>query len=416
MTPPAPLDDQAIRARFPALAGPTVFLDNAGGSQLPDVVINAVSDYLKHSYAQLGGDYEPSARAARTVQRAHDLTNFFLNGVGAGHAILGPSTTALCHVLAGAYADAGPGERDELIIAAAGHEANIGPWTRLASRGFTVRFWPTQRDGAGRWRPRLDTLRSMLSPRTRLVAMPHVSNILGEVWDVRAVCDLARSFGARTVIDGVAYAPHHAPDVRAIGCDWYVYSTYKVLGPHMAALFGTHEAFAELTGPNHYFIPRHAVPYKFELGGVNHEGCAGLAALWDYCCFLAGADARAEPSRDVIERAFGVIAEREQALQARLLARLNARRDVRVVGPCEADPSRVCTVSFVHDRRPSGAIAREANALGLGLRYGHFYSLRLIEEMGLDPAEGVVRISLLHYNTFDEVDRAADFIDRALGA
>ncbi|MCC6676666.1 MAG: aminotransferase class V-fold PLP-dependent enzyme [Phycisphaerales bacterium] len=408
----------AIREQFPALAGPTVFLDNAGGSQLPFCVINAIRDYLERSYAQLGGEYEPSIRAARTVQRAHDFVAQFLNGANLGHVVLGPSTTALCHLLAGAYADAlGPGEqsgRDEIIIAAAGHEANIGPWTRLAARGFTIRLWPTQRDDAGRWRPRLDTLRSMLSPRTRIVAMPHVSNILGEIWNVRAAADLARAAGARTVIDGVAYAPHHPPDVRALGCDWYVYSTYKVLGPHMAALFGTRDAFAELTGPNHYFIPRDSVPYKFELGGVNHEGCAGLAALWDYCCLLTGADPATPLSRPTIERAFAAIARRELELQARLLAYLNARPDVRIIGPREADASRVCTISFVHRSRPSGEIAREANALGLGIRYGHFYSLRLIDEMGLDPREGVVRISLLHYNSDDDVDRAIAFLDRAL--
>lgn len=412
--PPGPDD---IRAQFPALAGPTIFLDNAGGSQLPSCVIDAIHRYLQESYAQLGGDYEPSRCAARTVQRAHDLANLFLNGTGLGHVVLGPSTTALCHLLAGAYADAHRARasaRNEIVVATAGHEANIGPWMRLAARGFTVRPWPTQRDASGRWRPSLDTLRALLSERTRLVAMPHVSNILGEVWDVRAACDLARAAGARTIIDGVAYAPHHPPDVSAIGCDWYVYSTYKVFGPHMAALFGTREAFAELTGPNHYFIPDDAVPYKFELGGVNHEACAGLSALWEYCCFLARADPNADPARPVIERAFEVVAARELGLQARLLSYLNARDDLCIAGPASPDSSRVCTVSFTHESRAAGPVAREANAQGLGLRYGHFYSLRLIEELGLDPVDGVLRISLLHYNSDEDVARACEFLDHAL--
>lgn len=409
---------QQIREQFPALAGPTVFLDNAGGSQLPACVINAVRDYFTTSYAQLGGEYQPSLRAARTIERAHEIVNLFLNGAGTGHVVLGSSSTALCHLLANTYADAhaaAPSSpRNEIIVSSAGHEANIGPWMRLASRGFTVRLWPTQQDSTGRWRPSLDVLRSMLSPRTRLVAMPQVSNILGEVWDVRAVADLARAAGARTVIDGVAYAPHYAPDVRALGCDWYIYSTYKVMGPHLAALFGTREAFAELTGPNHYFIPDHALPYKFELGGVSHEGCAGIAALWDYCCFLAGADPASPPTRQVFESAFAVIIARELELQARLLNYLNARPDIRVIGPREADASRVCTISFTHESARSAAIARAANAQGLGLRYGHFYSLRLIQELGLDPRDGVVRASLLHYNSDSDIDRACEFLDREL--
>lgn len=408
-------DIAGIRARFPALASSTVYLDNAGGSQLPDVVIKAVADYLRTSYAQLGGDYEPSARAARTVRRAHDLVELFLNGAGPGRAVLGPSTTALCHLLANAYADAGPGDRPEVIVAAAGHEANIGPWARLADRGFTVRLWPTRPDHAGRWRPCPEALRAMLSARTRLVAMPHVSNILGEVWDVRAACDLIRAAGARSVIDGVAFAPHNAPDVRALGCDWYVYSTYKVLGPHLAALFGTHDAFAELTGPNHFFIPRDSIPSKFELGGVSHEACAGVAALWDYCCFLTADDPSARPSRAIIERAFSAMARRELHLQALLLDALQTIPGLRIVGPSAADPSRVCTVSFTHESRPSSEIARAANARGLGLRYGHFYSFRLIQELGLDPAEGVVRISLLHYNSEDEIERVRNFLLDLLG-
>jgi cysteine desulfurase family protein (TIGR01976 family) len=411
----------SLRDQFPALAGSTVYLDNAGGSQLPRCVIEAVREYMTHSYAQLGGDYEPSKRAAATVKGAHDTVKTYLNADGAGEVVLGSSTTALCHVLANAYADANPARR-EIIVAAAGHEANIGPWMRLANRGFTIRLWPTEKDADGNFRPLLSTLAKLLSPRTLLVAFPQVSNILGEIWDARAVADLAHAAGARVVLDGVAFAPHRAPDMRALDCDWYLYSTYKVFGPHMAAMYGSHRALAEVEGPNHYFIPRGQLPYKFELGGVSHEGAAAIVALNEYVRFLAPAGDGSSAARGSVadrstfEKAFAGITELETSLQGPLLAALKSNPRIHIVGPAASNPSRVCTISFVHATRRSEDIARAANAEGLGIRFGHFYSLRLTEELSphfpnLNPRSGVVRVSLLHYNTETEVSRLIRFLD-----
>lgn len=413
---------EAIRAQFPGLNTPTVFLDNAGGSQVPRVVAEAIRDYLLGSYAQLGGTYAQSRSARATVDAAHEFIKVFVNaaggeqqGRGVGEVVLGASTSMLCHVLAGAFAEARGAHagRDEIVVSTVGHESNVGPWFRLAQRGFVVKPW-----GLNRRTGTIDaeSLAGLLSPRTRLVVFPHVSNILGEIVDAQALCAMARAAGARSVVDGVAFAPHRAVDVRALGCDFYVYSTYKVYGPHMAALFGTQEAFAELTGPNHFFIDPKAVPYKFELGGVNHEGCAGLVALDAYLRFLVGEHAPAGQgfSRGVVERAFDRVTALELPLQQRLVEFLAQRGDCRIIGPAHHHAGRVSTIAFTHARRRSGDIAAEANAQGLGLRFGSFYSHRLATDLGIDPDDGVVRISLVHYNTLDEVDRAIAFLDRAL--
>lgn len=396
---------ERLRAEFPGLLSSTVFLDNAGGSQVPRVVAEAMRAHLLGSYAQLGGDYPESRRTRETIDGARADVRTLMNGEGLGEVVLGASTTLLCHMLAGCYADglAERPERDELVISTAGHESDVGCWLKLSKRGFKVKTWSVN---ATTLRHEAADLAALVGPRTRLVAFPHVSNLLGDIEDVAGLTRVAHAAGARVMVDGVAYAPHRAMDVAAWGCDWYVYSTYKVCGPHMAALFGRHGAFAELTGPNHFFIDPKAVPYKFELGGVNHEGCAGLKALAGYLRLVAGeGEAGGGLSRGTVERAFARITELEVALQGRLLEYLRGEPRVRIVGPAHGAATRVSTISFVRPGRSSQSIALALNAQGLAVRFGSFYSNRLAEQLGLDPADGVVRASLVHYNTPAEVER-----------
>lgn len=410
-----------IRSRFPSLAESTVFLDNAGGSQLPGCVIDAAGAYLRESYVQLGADYEVSRRATSIVSSAHVFVETYLNARGPTHdlgrVVLASSTSVLCHILAWAYAEsrvAHPkGQRNRIIVSTAGHESNIGPWMRLAARGFEVIPWKPARNGNGDWDLNLPGLRAMLDDQTLLVAFPHVSNILGDIWDAAEAVRLAKAAGARTLIDGVAYAPHRAPDVAALGCDWYFYSLYKVFGPHMAALYGSHEAFAELQGPNHYFIRNDDVPYKFELGGVNHEGAAMIVGAADYYRFLAERPAVAgTPPRDIFSHAFAVVERLETELQAHLIGNLLRINGLRLWGRTSTGPERVPTVSFTIQGMSSRDTALALNARGLGVRYGHFYSKRLIESIGLDPDDGVIRASPIHYNSHEEIDRLLDELRR----
>ena len=400
-------DLHTIRSRFPALATSTVLFENAGGSQVPDVVGNAVRDYMLHSYVQLGVDYELSRRCTTLVGRAHDFIRLLMNGDGVGEVVLGASCSSLCRMLADAYA---PVVRagDEIVVAEAGHEANVGPWTRLTEQGATLRTWKVDPESG---RAHLEGLQDVLSERTRLVTFPHVSNLLGEIVDVKAATALAHGVGARVVVDGVAYAPHRAMDVADWGVDWYAYSTYKVYGPHMGALFGRHEAFAELEGPNHFFIPKDDIPYKFEVGGVSHEGCAGLLALGEYLCFLAGHE---QLTRQTVVDAFDVMHACERPLLESLLGWLDDHPRARVVGSVAANDDRVGTVSFRHATKTSAEIAAAAHAEDIAIRSGHMYAWRQCEAMGIDPLDGVVRASFLHYNTSDEMDRYVDLLDRVL--
>ena len=409
-------DIDVLRSQFPALARDTVLLENAGGSQVTLQVADAIRDHLLDDYVQLGAGYPASDRATATVERAHRFMDRFVNGEGIGRVILGSSCTSLMHVLAHSIARTiRPG--DEIVVCEQGHEANIGCWVELERQGAVIRWWRVNPDTGSL---ALKDLESVLSKRTRIVAFPHVSNLLGEIVDVQAATALVHAAGGRVVVDGVAYAPHRAIDVRAWNVDYYAWSTYKVYGPHMGGLFARHEAIAELEGPNHFFIPADEIPYKFELGGVSHEGCAGLCALPHLLAFLAGderpAAADAETCDfDVVRRAFDTMAALEAPVQKRLLERLGAHDSVKIIGPESPDIDlRVSTVSMIHDSLDPRRIVEIAHSAGIGIRHGHMYAHRLCEQMRIPVDPGVVRISAVHYNTVSEVERLCDVLEEPL--
>lgn len=400
---------EVLRAAFPALGSGVAFLENAGGSQVPACVADAMHRYLRETYVQLGAGYELSRRCTATVDAAHAFAGTFVNA-RRGRAIFGSSTTALLNLLASCYAQVlQPGQ--EIILAETGHEANLGPWKRLERHGVKIRWWPVDPDA---FSCTLDTLRELLNEKTALVALPHVSNLLGGIVDLAAVVQAAHAAGARVVADGVAFAPHRAIDVDAWGVDWYVYSTYKVYGPHMAVLYGRDDALAELPGPNHDFIPRDDLPYQFEPGGANHEGCAGLLALGDYLRLLAGADPRAACDRAVVEAAFVRATELEQPLTARLLSYLNSKPGVRVIGSPVADDARVGTVSFRHERKSAREITAAVDESAVAIRCGHMYAYRLCQALGIPTDDGVVRASFVHYNAPAEVERLIGVLEQVL--
>ena len=410
----ATVDIEQILRCFPALRSETVFLENAGGSQMPAIVADRMRDYMLNTYVQLGAGYELSRRCDAVIDHAHDFINLFMNGIDTGRVILGPSCSQLCTMLAGCYADIlQPG--DEIIVDQSGHEANVGPWMKLTQRGVKVRMWPFDRESMS---SRPEDLKALLTERTKLLAFVHVSNLLGGITDITAITKMVHDAGARVVVDGVAYAPHRPIDVAAWDVDWYVFSTYKTYGPHMAAMYGKLDAIDELTGPNHFFIPRGEVPYKFELGGACHEGCAGLLALADYFAFLAslGNHEVADPiDRAALLRAFEVMAACEQPVQRRLIDYLHGKPKVRIIGPDSADNAvRVGTVSFVHDTRPSAEIAAALHRRNFAVRNGHMYAYRICTPLKMDPEDGVLRVSAVHYNTTDEIDRLIDVLQTVL--
>jgi selenocysteine lyase/cysteine desulfurase len=207
-------------------------------------------------------------------------------------------------------------------------------------------------------------------------------------------------------VDAVAYAPHRLVDVRALDVDYYVFSFYKVYGPHHAVLYGRYDDLVALPGQNHFFIEPTRTPYKFQPGNVNYELAYGCIGINEYLVELASRSGRNfENERGALQAAFELITRQEEAVCTRLLDFLNQVRGVRIIGEKTADAAlRVPTISFTFADRSSGEIVSAIDRHGLGIRHGDFYARRLSDHLGLDPADGVVRISMVHYNTVAEIE------------
>jgi selenocysteine lyase/cysteine desulfurase len=217
-------------------------------------------------------------------------------------------------------------------------------------------------------------------------------------------------------VDGVGYAAHRLVDVQALDVDFYVYSFYKTYGPHYAVLYGKGEHWLTIPGMNHYFIGETEIPYKFQPGNVNYELSYGMMGLWDYLSELARlhyGDTIAPDPRGQLQQAFRLISAHEDALGDRLLRYLNSQPNLRIIGSPESNRiQRVPTISFVIDGVDSATIPPQIDLHHIGIRYGDFYAKRLIQDLDLMQQNGVVRVSMVHYNTLAEVDRLIDCFEQ----
>ncbi|QOG07869.1 aminotransferase class V-fold PLP-dependent enzyme [Aureimonas sp. OT7] len=251
----------------------------------------------------------------------------------------------------------------------------------------------------------LAALKALIGERTRLVCVTHASNILGTINPVAEIADIVHAAGAELVVDAVAYAPHRAIDMKALKADYYVFSVYKVFGPHHAVMYGRRDRLEALDNIYHYFFDKSRVPHKLEPGNINYECAWGAMGAVDYVEEI-GRIGGAADGRAAIEAGFDAIAEQERALSARLIDYLSSRNSVRVIGrTSSAVADRVSTVSFTVGAESSKRIVDAVDAAHIGIRNGDFYARRIVEDHGLMAQDGVVRVSMVHYNTLDEVDR-----------
>ena len=407
------LDLAAIRGEFPALAQDFVFLDNAGGSQVLARVADRVRDYLLTSSVQLGASYAHSQAAGAKVLQARQSVARLINAAHDEEVVMGGATTALMFQLIQAILpQVRPG--DEIILTNTDHEANIGAWLRLQAAGATVRFWNVNPQTL---ELDLADLEQLLSPRTTWVAMTHASNVLGTVNPVAEVAQRVHRVGARLCVDAVAYAPHRLVDVQASGADVYVFSFYKVFGPHYAVLWGRRELLLQLASLNHYFIAPETLPYKLQPGNVNYELSYGCIGISDYLEAVGTALGAQGDARSRMQHAFDAFEQHEDALAEQLLAYLRGKAGVRIIGRTHTgDGLRVPTVSFVVRGAMSESIVLHTDRFGIGIRFGDFYAKRLIEALGLQARGGVVRVSIAHYNTPAEMDHLIKHLDAAIDA
>lgn len=396
------LDMEFVHSQFPGLAADWVFFDNAGGSQTVKGAVDRITEFLFEKNVQIGGSYAVSQAAAAALLDGRKAAQTLVNAARPEEIVFGPSTTALTQTLAAAMrGQLTPG--DEIVVTVADHESNIGPWERLREFGIAIKVWPLDHDS---YRLRLEDLEPLMTDRTRLVCVHHVSNILGRINPIKDIARFVHERGALICVDGVAYAPHRAIDVRDWDVDYYIFSLYKCYGPHAAVMYGKYDLLGELDGLYHYFYGKDKVPGKLEPGNPNYELAYSTVGLVDYLVALGERQGGSGSRREKLEVAFQAITAQEDALVDRLLTYLNGRNDCRIIGePVNRDSTRVPTIAFRLEGRRSGDVARAMDEFGIAIRFGDFHSRRLVEDLGEDREDGVIRVSMVHYNTLDQVDR-----------
>ena len=414
MTHQTSLPIDFVRQQFPSLAGDWTFFDNAGGSQTLKQVVERISEYLLTSDVQLGASYAVSKLAGDRVAKAAQAMATLINAKSASEVVMGSSTTLLLRILSLCLSQTwNPG--DEVIVTNCDHEANIGAWIDLEKQGIKIKVWRINPDTL---KLHLEDLEPLLSNRTRLVAFTHASNVLGTINPVKDITEVVHRHGAMVCIDGVGYAPHRLVDVQDLDMDFYVFSFYKVYGSHYALLYGKQEYLLAMPGINHYFIGQTNIPYKFQPGNVNFELSYGMLGLCDYLSELAQisyGEQTAPDSRSQMVQAFELMSTHEDVIGDRLLKYLTSKSNIRIIGQPQANQnSRVPTISFVVDGINSETIPLQIDKHNIGIRFGDFYAKRLIEDLGLDKQGGVVRVSMVHYNTLEEVDRLIQAFETVL--
>ncbi len=393
------LDLNYIRSQFPGLETDWILMDNAGGSQVARPVAYRIQDFLLHTNAQLGATYYTSDIATRRVAEAQRIMAEYINAADPGEIVMGSSTSMLIRILAmnmGRYLPKG----SEIIVTNCDHEANIGAWRELEKLGFIIKTWKVNPES---WELELDELKKLLTEKTKLVAFTHASNILGRINPVKEITKLVHEYGAWVCVDAVAYAPHRQIDVQDWDVDFYVFSFYKTYGPHYAMMYGKKQHLLELPGNNHYFIGQEETAYKFQPGHVNFELAWGVTGIPEYYrqVFNHHFDHGQDNIMDnYLTSCFELIAAHEQTLSTELLSFLYLKKSVRMIGPDTGESSvRVPTISFVVENRDSESIVLETDKHNIGIRFGDFYAARLIDDLGIRKQNGVVRISMVHYNT-----------------
>ena len=405
------LDLEFVRKQYPASRWNNPFFENAGGAFVPQSVISRITDYMTDAQVQTGYSFTASIDATQRVNLSQSLMAEFI-GAEREEVILGPSTSMNVYVLAQALRPLfKPG--DEIIVSTLNHESNSGPWRRLAEFGVRIIEWPANSDTGAM---RIDDLDSLLSDKTRLVAFPQVSNITGDINDVGSITDKAHAAGAMVCVDGVAFAPHRAVDVKAWDVDFYLFSFYKVFGPHLGLLYCRGDRLLAAKGQYHYFFPEHDLDHKLNPAGPNHETIASLTGINDYLDavythhFTNSNKSRFERTRLL----FKLFAEHEEKLAQHFLEFINSETGIRLIGTTSADmDARVPTFSLQIKGVPSGQVAQALAKEGIACGSGHFYAKRLLDSLNIWEPE-VLRCSMAHYTSLSDVDQLIGALKRQI--
>jgi cysteine desulfurase family protein (TIGR01976 family) len=422
----ATLDPHSLRKQFPSLAQqvngqPAAFFDGPGGTQTPQRVIDAMSDYLSRDNSNLGGAFATSERTVQIAAEARQAMADLLNARRPEEISFGQNMTSLTFAASRAIARSwSPG--DEIIVTWLDHDANITPWVMAAAdRGVTVRWLEIRTEDCtidyGR-------LAELLNERTRLVAVTYASNAVGTIVDVGRVARLVHQVGALVFVDAVHYSPHNPVDVQAIDCDFLACSAYKFFGPHTGILYGKYDLMDSFEAYKVRPAPAKP-PGKWETGTQSFESLAGVKAAVDYLDEIGRTVGTSDsatleqysgrPRR--LKQALEAIKQYEAGLSLHFLSKAASVPGLRVYGITDIErlEERAPTFAVSLEGHTPRQIAERLGQQGIFVWDGHYYAVAVMEQLGTLEQGGLVRVGFVHYNTIEEIDRLIDALS-ALGA
>ena len=404
----ATLDLAWVRSQFPALAQevngrPAVFFDGAGGTQVCQGVIHAISDYLMHSNANIHGAFATSARSDHVIAEARQSMADFL-GCDADELVFGANMTSLTFAISRSIGrELQPG--DEIVLTRLDHDANVAPWKALEERGVIIKMADVDIEDCSL---DMEDMRRQITPRTKLVAVGFASNAVGTINDVAEVVRMAHAVGALCYVDAVHYAPHGPIDVRALDCDFLACSPYKFFAPHAGTLYGKREHLQRLT-PYKVRPASDELPTRWETGTQNHEVMAGVSAAIEYLAAFGRHHLESPPTQRpaLLRAALEYIQQYERSLSEHLIAGLLKIPGLSFYGIREPEryARRTPTVAIRIAGFTPRQLAERLGEQGIFVWDGNYYAVNLTERLGVEQDGGMLRIGLVHYNTVEEIDR-----------
>ncbi len=398
------LDINFVRSQFPAFKDPLCkdwsFFENAGGSYVPQQVIDQLNKFMVSTKVQPYAEYPMSKIAGNNMDKATEVFAEMINA-NKKEIIIGGSTSINLYVLSNALKYLiRPG--DEVIVTNQDHEANISPWRRLKEVGAIIKEWKINPKTG---ELEIETLENLLTEKTKILAVTHCSNIVGSVNDLKKITKIAHKKNVIVIGDGVSYAPHGFPDVKELGVDFYTFSLYKTYGPHLALLYGKENILKKLPNQNHEFLEG-SYPYTINPGGPNHEELTSLIGINQYFNqFYNHHFAQDNKNqREKISKINDLISKHEEKIANPLLDYLSNRNDIKIIGKNKIEAkNRAPTISFYSKKISSKNISKHLVKNGIATRNDNFYAWRCLKALGIDTEDGVVRTSIVHYNSKEDI-------------
>ena len=406
------LDIDYVRSQFPAFNDPLSkdwsFFENAGGSYVPKNVIDKLTEFMTSTKVQPYAEYPMSKIAGENMDKATHLFAKMINAKS-NEILIGGSTSINLYVLSNALKYIiNPG--DEVIVTNQDHEANISPWRRLKEYGANIIEWKFNSDDH---ELKISDLKKLINSKTKILAVTHCSNIVGSVNNLKEISDLAHKNNIIVIGDGVSYAPHGFPNVKEIDVDFYTFSLYKTYGPHLALLYGKEEILKNLPNQNHEFL-KGQYPYTINPGGPNHEELVSLIGIYEYFENLYNHHFKNKnlSTLEKIKKINNLISLHEENIANPILKYLYERKDLNLIGKNKIEnKDRAPTISFYSNKKTSKEISNTLHKFKIATRNDNFYAWRCLEHLGIDTNDGVVRLSMTHYNNYNDTEKVLEALE-----